>query len=36
MHRTWLRGIVLVGLLAVPLPAAAEFRTIELAVRGMD
>ncbi len=36
MHRTWWRGLALAGLLALPAPAAAEFRSIELAVRGMD
>lgn len=35
MHSTW-RGIVLAGLIALPAPAAAEFRAIELSVRGMD
>ena len=36
MHRTWWTGLILAGVLTVPLPVAAEFRTIELTVRGMD
>lgn len=36
MDRTWWRGLLLAGLVALPAPAAAEFRAIELAVRGMD
>lgn len=36
IHRTWWQGIILAGLLAMPATAAAELRTIELSVRGMD
>jgi hypothetical protein len=36
MHKTLWQGLLLLGILALPARAAAEFRSIELAVRGMD
>ena len=36
MNRIWWTGVALAGVLVLPATAAAEFRSIELTVRGMD